>query len=436
MALYILLSLVVASRNLVHLDRVLHVALVWAFCLGLISVSQTMFMQREHIIAAGLIVYVSSTIKKDEHRKIDIIWQGIAALLIAISFALKPQYLLVLVLVEAVVMVYHRTLLPRKLVLALVVLGGVYLTAIIVFQTEYFEFILPLARDYYAGYFSSWQFLMSIVVAVLLCLVIPIRLLWVGGLYRKLVVVLCVTTLGCLLAFLIGRTGFGYHLIPTSVMFVTINVLAFVVGFKRFWLYRRLSTALCLVSIVLVLGVLTKLDYFRNYEVSYALSWQRLVGNLPKIEETTLVESPKITALANSIEPYVCEGESILFLAQRMYPHTLAAHSGMVWASRLPNFWLLPVALENKGDARANSVLDLVRNTLSEDIRNKEPIVIVIEHFDSTNTYISNFDFLSFFLDASLFKQELQRYHLADTLMIDNANFSIFVRKKHLCLSH
>ncbi|GAL34246.1 hypothetical protein JCM19240_1154 [Vibrio maritimus] len=75
MILYILLCLVLSYHYLSHLSHFARFSLTLAFTIGLVAVSEIMFLQREHIIAAGLIVYVAHALNSENNAKTRVWWE-------------------------------------------------------------------------------------------------------------------------------------------------------------------------------------------------------------------------------------------------------------------------------------------------------------------------------------------------------------------------
>lgn len=101
----------------------------------------------------------------------------------------------------------------------------------------------------------------------------------------------------------------------------------------------------------------------------------------------------------------------------------------MIWASKLPNFWLLPVALSNPNDPRSSQVVEMVQETMATDIQRNQPRIIVVEISDTTNTYMPDFEFLPFFLSFDTFKKQFMNYDRVGVLETTQASFEIYVRK-------
>lgn len=429
MTLYLLMCLVIANKNLTCLNASLRNYFILAFCLALAAISENMFLQREHIISASLIVYVSHAISSQKETHQRFIWVLINSIVTAIAFALKPQYIFVLLFVEATLMVSRGKFYIRPMVVALFFFGMLYVSVILVYQKEYIDFIVPLAKKYYAGYFKSWSYLILVALGTLVCLIIPYGLLRASSLGDKNLDLLYMAAFGCLAAYVMGRAGFGYHLIPTKVIFLTINILAFVIGVKAFLATKKSITLLRLSSIVVVIAVLTNYGFFRTFDVRYSLAWQRFTEDTPKIDQSTLVDHPKIVELAKVINAYSYKGGGMLFLTKvNMYPHTFSLHNGMKWSSRLPNFWLLPIALKEKNDEQSATVLAMVKQVIAEDIRDNKPELILIEEGGNKQSFGVGFELLPFFLGLPEFKKEFSNYNLLEAIVTTDSRVDVYVR--------
>ncbi|GAL34247.1 hypothetical protein JCM19240_1155 [Vibrio maritimus] len=218
-------------------------------------------------------------------------------------------------------MIRRRTFYIRPLMYWIVVLGLSYLFLIITFQRSYVDFILPLASEYYAGYFTEMTPLLTMVAIALLAIAAPYRLLLLGRVDKGIVSVLYVSTLGCLSAYVIGRTGFGYHMIPSLVFCVTIVVMSFLVGVRQLGNKHRIITLFYLLVVSATFYFLSGHYFFRTMDTRYEQAWHNWQSQtFPGINRSTLVEHSKIVSLTSFVEPYVLPGDGIIFFAQRMYP--------------------------------------------------------------------------------------------------------------------
>ncbi|MDB5369602.1 MAG: hypothetical protein JWP20_1160 [Roseomonas sp.] len=183
------------------------------------------FGQREQIMAAAALPYLFLAERRIEGLRTGAGLLAGVTLLAATGFALKPHFLAVPALVEAVVLLaagrrhgFGRALrdpVPWGLAAA----WAAYLALIVLGFPAYFGAVVPLVWDYYVGlgHASWWQVVLTehLFTATLMTLSLGLFTLRVGSaLFGWLPRLLAAAMLGGLLAALVQHKGWSYHVVP------------------------------------------------------------------------------------------------------------------------------------------------------------------------------------------------------------------------------
>ena len=183
------------------------------------------FGQREQIMAAAALPYLFLAERRIEGQRTGVAMVASVTLIAAIGFALKPHFLAVPALVEAVVLLAaarrgrlgaaFRDAVPW----GLAALWGAYLALIVFGFPAYFGQVVPLVWDYYVGLgdTSFWQLMLteelftaSLMTFCLCLFTARVGTLTLGWLPR----LLAAAMLGGLAAALVQHKGWSYHVVP------------------------------------------------------------------------------------------------------------------------------------------------------------------------------------------------------------------------------
>jgi len=190
--------------------------------LGL-SMPQSDFGQREHLLTALLLPYLCTATAEVSEPPVPCWLRSSAGLLLGLGLALKPHYLLV-PLALFVVRLRRRT---RRLIIEDACAGlfvAAYLGLVVVGAREYLDNVLPLAGTvYYQAYGRSLLNTLvegrSAEVTLLAAWLVTAAASWRGtrSVEERFAVSLCAASSACLVAFLVQRTGWHYQSAPARV---------------------------------------------------------------------------------------------------------------------------------------------------------------------------------------------------------------------------
>lgn len=194
------------------------------------------FGQREHLLLLLIMPYVFYVIFRAQNKSINynILFAILIGLMAGIGFSLKPFFLIPLVLIELYLIVKTRNPWAWVRVEAWIVLAIMlfYLVLIRVFHPAYLETMLPLISHwYFLGTKEDWPVILSRP-KVLFCFAI---LIYYFAFYRKtssheFIQVLMLALFGFVLAFLIPRSAWNYHVLPAYVFAIVLCVIFFCQG--------------------------------------------------------------------------------------------------------------------------------------------------------------------------------------------------------------
>jgi hypothetical protein len=369
------------------------------------------FGQREHLMAVAAIPYLFLAARRMEGLSAG---RGLTlgcAVLAALGFALKPHFLVVPALVEALVLL---RLGPRRALrdavpwtMAAVWLG--YLAAIPVVFPDYFGHVLPLVWDYYLdlGGFAWWQVILTERLGTALMLLVPLAVVAARGAWGALPKVLAVAALGATVAAVVQHKGWTYHVLPVRML---AGLLAVVLAAR--WLDRTLPTTRA-----------ARLAPAAAVVAAFAIGIHNFAGAEAPWRQVTWSWSHagQLSALLKR-EAY---GERLLVLSPDIFPVYPALNYARAQSTlRTMNIWLLQGVYGRcpEDGARYRETWDMSRTeffiyrTVAEDFARAPPAAILIATDPRIPRCGKEFDVLEYFSRHPLFAETLRRYRPAAEL--------------------
>lgn len=438
LACVILLLNVILKRLALNHRKVIVVALAFALLFSLPGG----FLQREHLILSGCLLYVAMMTARVEQVMLP--WQirSLVTILWALAICLKPQYFLVYCVIE---LYYVRTIycqvdsvsfskrvwlsmLPvvrwENVLIALI--GLSYIATVFFYFPAYFEKVVPLAQDNYRGYFKPITYLLlmcGLIFLFTLPSIVYIRKCH-NNHFNKILIVVFYTSF---LVYITGRAGFAYHLFITFGISLYFLVFSFTLQCKKYKAQR-----IALLLSILVLGVY---QYFSIITIKPINYWQSLVNVIDKrsdaINPVLSEYQAQYIPLYHKIKRLSSPGESILFVNSSMAPaNFIRAHLNLTWASSFPVLWSLPNSIKGSG-ARDSEALAIVRKSLILDLKVKKPEILVIDDSKEKRNLPAAFSYYDFLSTNPEFLLLLSQYKKVDMFTHeDKIKYDIYVRKK------
>jgi hypothetical protein len=369
------------------------------------------FGQREHLMAVAAIPYLFLAAGRMEGRSAG---RGLTlgcTLLAAFGFALKPHFLVVPGLVEALVLL---RLGPRRALrdavpwtMAAIWLG--YLLAIPVVFPGYFGHVLPLVWDYYLDLhgLAWWQVILTERLGTALMLLVPLAVVAARGAWGALPKVLVVAALGATVAAVVQHKGWSYHVLPVRML---AGLLAVVLAAR--WLDRALAGARA-----------ARVAPAAAVVAAFAIGIHNFAGAEAPWRQVTWSWSHagQLSALLKR-EAY---GERLLVLSPDIFPVYPALNYARAQSTlRTMNLWLLQGVYNTcpEGGARYRETWDMSRTeffiyrTVAEDFGRAPPAAILIANDPRITWCGKEFDVLEYFSRHPLFAETLRRYRPAAEL--------------------
>ena len=376
------------------------------------------FGQREHLMAIAALPYLLLAARRIEGVATG---RGLVlgvAVLAGLGFALKPHFLAVPGLVEALVLL-HRGMhrpgargagLRRSLGDAVPwTMAGIwllYLASIPVVFPDYFGHVLPLVWDFYLdlGGFAWWQVLLTERLGTALMLLLPLAVVAARGRFGALPKVLAVAALGATVSAVVQHKGWSYHVVPVRIF---AGLLAVVIGAR--WLERTLPGNRARrvapgVAVVAAFGI--GLHNFAGAEAP----WREITWSWSRAGE--------VSALLKR-EAY---GERLLVLSPDIFPVYPALNYARAQSTlRTMNLWLLQGVYNTcpANGARYRESWEMSRTeffvyrTVAEDFSSAPPAALLIARNPGIPWCGREFDVLEYFSRHPLFAETLKRYRPA-----------------------
>lgn len=368
------------------------------------------FGQREHLMLIGALPYVALTalrISRVPVPRAAALAVGVAA---GIGFALKPYFLGVPLLVEAMVLLRLRrwTSAFRPETVAIGAVAGAYGIYVLLFVPEYLATVMPLAQGIY------WSFDVPLA-GVLVSLIVPVMALALTAAMlrtspRALPLTLCAATAGFLLSCLLQHKGYSYHILPVTAG-VAIALAAALADSTR---QPNLRIAGAAMMIVLLFQPVVETS-----------SWWRLnkPGGASAVARSELV---------SAVDRLSGDGRFLVVAVHPFpaFPTTLYTRAQQV--SRTNSQWFLPAVVQLRSgatdpfpgarEAAERHAREFILHDLS-----KAPDLVIIDT-DSARHTVSrpDFNFLAFYQEDPRFRAAWAPYREVKSL----DGFRFFVRTK------
>lgn len=362
------------------------------------------FAQREHIMAVAALPYLALAARRMEGVPTRLGPALAAALPAAAGFALKPHFLAIPALVEALVLARRgpAQALRDPVPWAMALLWLAYLAAIPLVFPAYLTQVLPLAWAYYLGLgdLAWWQVVLTerLGTALLPLSVVAFR----GGGFGALPRVLAAAGLGAALAAIVQHKGWTYHALPARLF---AGLLAVVLAAR--WLDRALPAARA-----------RRAAPAAAVTASFALYLFSIAGAEAPWREITWSwsQAGRIAALLQR----EAHGERLLVLSPDIHPVHPALNYAQAQSSlRTMNLWLLQGIYAEcpAGGARYRETWEMSRaefflyRTVAEDFARAPPAAVLVA-LDPRIPACGGrgFDVIAYFSRHPLFAATFRRY--------------------------
>lgn len=400
---YLLIKKIFANQTLA--GSVFFIAL--AFLLLLFP--QHEFGQKEHLLFIFVMPYFCLMASRLQGEKINSYFALIIGLFAALGFAIKPHFLISLVLIELYYMSVKRSILAwlRPEVYGLLSFCFLYAIVVFIFHQEYLYRVTPIIlRLFYAGIASSWQALfINRVVFFSILAVIFYVLQFKNNRYHYLHTILFLGLLGFLMSYFFQRAAWSYRALPAFCMANLLLVLSFIL----FWSESNIKKGSYFFLITLM-----------TLSFAYPIWYFTQMVNRSVITEKT-VQKP----LIQFIHQYA-ENKAVYFFSTNVLEQYPAVDYG--GAMPVPRFAAFLVMLpgitkeklsypEGKIPQQLKEDENTFVNLVTNDIKTKKPYLV----FVSNKPYpvllpFEHFDYIHYFSKNAAFIKEWNSYHYFKTV--------------------
>jgi len=369
------------------------------------------FGQREHLMAMAAMPYLALAARRAEGLPTGR-WLMLGAVLpAALGFALKPHFLAVPLLVEAVVLARRgpaRALRdPVPWAMAGIWLGYVLLVALAF--PDYLGQVIPLVWAYYLdqGGFAWWQVILTERLGTALILLLPLAVVALVRPLGTLPLVIAAAAIGATMAAVVQHKGWTYHALPVRLF---AGMLAVVLAAR--WLDRTLAGPRAL-RLAPAAAVVAAGGLFLHNLAGSEAPWRQITWSWSRGGE--------VTALLKR-EAY---GERLLVLSPDLFPVYPALNYARAQSTlRTMNLWLLQGVYrecprDEAGQPRFRETWEMARaeffvyRTVAEDFARAPPAAILVAHDPGMVACGREFDVLGYFRRHPAFAETLERYRPA-----------------------
>lgn len=205
-------------KKLIPQDRFYRNVMILTFLFAVFIVPIHAFGQREHIFFILVFPYFLSVSLFLENKSMNFFGQLGISLMAGLGFAIKPFFVIPLVMVECYVLIKKKNI-KAAFRLSNIVIFFVfvsYLVSIYIWQKGYFDIILPLVMKYYFPYFPrEWAktiFQENIIFCI--AIIVSYFIFYTKDQHQNIGMVLCLGTLGALIAYIVPKQLWYYHFFP------------------------------------------------------------------------------------------------------------------------------------------------------------------------------------------------------------------------------
>lgn len=407
--------------------------LLWllAIALSLLFVLPSAFLQREHIIAAALIAYFLMIACRVNQQPVAVTIRLVTVVLAALAVCLKPQYSIVLIALELWYLSQHRSikLIWRLENLIIIAVGVSYITFVYLFHPTYFDLVAPLASKTYIAYFEGAENMLTRTVLLILLLFLPYRYLkqrvpnvqFVNGLY--------VVTLAGIIAFLIGRAGFSYHLVLTFTLLGILVIASMLLSLVQAVARPNLRHSSQLLFFIVLLLFIRQFHFLDIDRTNYHAASKILLSDNDELP-SQLIEFDQYKSVYDLLAPYAEKGQSVYMMGARLFPaHPVTLHLGLKWAGHFPVLWALPETLKAPEESVNQQRLLWLSDVIVDDIRSKRPKAILVESNQPLLRYPLGFNFVDHFNQYEAFQREFSNYTQISTATTPDGNWTLYLRQ-------
>ena len=380
------------------------------------------FAQREHLMIVATLPYLLLAQARLEGRATERSIMLATTLFAAIAFALKPHFLLIPLLIEALVAARlgSRRALRDPIPWTLAAVFLAYGAFILFVTPSYLTLVVPLAMVSYVGMGDggAWRVLLQSQLTPSVVLLVPLA---IASLFirRPLARLVALAAIAATLIAMAQGKGWPYHLLPAEALVVLLAaaLLSEFLDSQVPAVHERRSVSLMVFLVALMLGV-------------YYLS----ALTRPTFWRQARFEKSPAGQLLQRFGKQASEGP-VLVLSPGIYPHfPLINYANTRMATRFMSLWPIQGAYERclpdgrmfRDPSEMSSTESYAYNAVAADFNRNRPKLVIVDKQPGIDKCAGrDFDYLAYFRSNPLFEANWQRYRL----LTEYDRYWIYVRR-------
>ncbi len=343
------------------------------------------FGQREHIFLILMMPYLLAAVCFVQNKKINVFYACLIGVMAGLGVGLKPYFLMPFILVEIYLMIKKRSLWSWLRIESIVCasLLAIYLTSVFLFQENYIKIMMPIiSRLYFSSIHEPWSIIFSKLTVVFCLFVAGYYFFYNKNKYSELTAILMWALVGMILAFMIPRAAWFYHVIPAfgvACLLASFYISMPLLPYVHNKLLTKRDICICIVSGLLVFCI-PLWHIYLSFENHFAYNQKSSLVQLVKYIHTSPYKSSVYCFSANTTGDCF----PLVYLIQSYF------------AGRSPFFWWLPGILIAEKNHLAVPDKDFLIESVADDLNSFQPAMIVINKENEKMILKEGFNFIDY----------------------------------------
>ncbi len=373
------------------------------------------FGQREHLFLIIMIPYLLAAVCAAMNQKINPVFAFLLGAMMGIGVGLKPYFLLPLIFMEVYLILIKRRfwgwVRVESLVCASVLV--IYLISILLWQMNYIKVLLPLINHlYFSSIQETWTdiFLRP---TVYFCLtVVGFYFFQSKKKYRELLTMLWVALVGMILAFIMARAAWFYHVIPAmglACLLISLYGSLFILSsvHKRSLAKKDLMILAVSIMLVFFIPLQDMFILFKHHMTRKShSSFSQLIDKINEFPSNSSVFCFSVVTTADC------------------FPLVYLTHN--YFGSRMPFFWWLRGMLQAEKDHLPVLDKEYLIDSIADDLNHYRTQLIIINVKQAKLVFGEDFDYIAYLSQNKNFRNAWKHY---DYVTQVNDVFQIYKRK-------
>ncbi len=393
----------ILSKEDVFLKNTMMFMLVFAFLI----VPLGDFGQREHLLVMLCMPYLFAVVSRAKHISIPFLQACLIGLMAGLVFSLKPFFLIPVILVELYLMLLKKSIKswvrPESLVMLAVMV--LYIAYVFIYHPLYFNVLMPLiSQFYFIGTEERWL-VMFVKPRVIFCSVVAAYYLFYPhkNHFRELLQVLSLALIGFILAFIVPRSAWTYHVLPAYGVALVLTVIyvysLWSEDIKQHTLTKKDIFFIVVVSFAMPILIFTK-EFFQMIQ-------------LYQFKDFNALQARAKTLPYHSFYCFSSLTTGLCFPLVTMHKKE--------FAGRFPLFWWIR-GLRKMEDKYGSLPTDIMRDktflldALAYDLNHYRPEIIITYKGDEKLFLPKGYDYPAYFSENENFKQAWLHYQWLENI--------------------